>query len=616
MQQTFKRLALAIAGAGLLTLYGCGGGDGAGVAGPAAIVIPGVVAAGLPMVGSVTVKDVNGVTRSTPIGDNGAYAIDVTGLSAPFVFRASGTVGGRQVVIHSAASAADVGGTINITPLTDLVVANIAGELAANYFDGGNFSGVTKAELDAEVAGLKAKLLPVLQAMGVDASIDLLRTAFTPLSSALDKALDVIRVSMDSGTNSATITNLVTQQQIVDSLAAKAASETAATPLPGAGMATTANDIPLIRKAVTDFSDKFANGLPSPGVLLPLMHDRTDAPFRHSDLNAADFADRLATFPALSHMRFTDIVISRIDYTTVSALGGGASVYPRAFVSFNISNSSGVVMDQVKTMQIAKGDDGVWRLRGDNRRLDIFAAAHTVKAGNGSGAGCIRTGLEFGIEDPNSGNNGTGIQYVMVEGPGLPQGGLKYAAPSSGGAWTIQNVPSQSGTGFYVLATNCPGDTSAGLTEAQIAAIPNDAKYTITPFDGNGVRSQLGGNDLAYEDRIFAYTESVPGRPLTVGEAGAAAFPVVATSPLLSNYVGGGDLTISAPGKLPASGWASLGVTNAGGQVRSVESDLSASATGNASVTLSLSQDGAVTRRDVRVASRDLFWRVLMTVLN
>ncbi|RYZ35486.1 MAG: cytochrome c, partial [Sphingobacteriales bacterium] len=49
------------------------------------------------------------------------------GLTAPFVFRAEGRAGGSIYVLHSAATSADVGGTINITPLTDLVLANVAG---------------------------------------------------------------------------------------------------------------------------------------------------------------------------------------------------------------------------------------------------------------------------------------------------------------------------------------------------------------------------------------------------------------------------------------------------------------------------------------------------------
>lgn len=617
MYMTFRKLALAVAGAGLLTLQGCGGGGSgdAGASAPASVTVSGTAAAGLPLVGSVTVKDANGVTRTSAIGANGSYAVDVSGLSAPFVLRAEGTVGGRGYTIHSAASAADVNGTVNITPLTDLIVANIAGQLASNYFNGGNFAGLTRAELDAETASLKAKLLPVLLSLGVEAGIDLMRTAFTPLADALDKALDVLSVSIDPATNRATITNLVTQQAIVDDLATKAASETAATPMPATGMGTAIDDIPKIRKAVTDVAAMFATGLPSASALLPLLHDTSDAPFRDSDLNAAGFADALAADPSLVGATFTDIVISRIDYMTVSALGGGANVYPRAYVSFNVRNSQGAVIGAVKTMQVAKGLDGAWRLRGDNRRLNFYGQVHTVNYRNGS-VQCINTGLEFGIVDPNSNNNGTGIAYVMVQGPGLPAGGLKYApSADAGAAWTIQNVAGMDGRTDYVMSSSCEGSTSAGLTDAAIAAIPDEALYTVTPYDGAGVRTKLGDSSVADEERVFVYNEPIRGRPLTLAQARAVAFPVITTSAPLETYVGG-SLTISATNMLPGGGDAYLVLVDGAGLSSEVDSVLTADAAGRSSVTLELAQQGSVSKRQVRVETRDPFGRSFMTVLD
>ncbi len=72
---------------------------------------------------------------------------------------------------------------------------------------------MSKTTLDAEAAKLKEKLLPVLQALGVDASVDLLRTQFTPLESKLDSALDILRVTVDSTSLVATITNIVTSSR-------------------------------------------------------------------------------------------------------------------------------------------------------------------------------------------------------------------------------------------------------------------------------------------------------------------------------------------------------------------------------------------------------------------
>lgn len=605
MKITLKRVALGLVGTGLMTIYGCGGGGGGDSGGvppitPATLTIGGTVAAGLPLIGNVTVKDAAGVTRTTAIGANGAYSLDVTGLTAPFVFRALGTVGGRDYVIHSAASAADANGTINITPLTDLIVSNIAGQLAENYFNSGNFGGLTKAELDAETAGLKAKLLPVLTSMGVESTIDLLRTAFTPLSSALDKALDVLRVNVDASTNVATITNLVNQQQITDSLAVKAAAETAAAPLANTGMTTAADDLPLIRKALTDFIGLFATGLPSPATVKAVLHDDpTLLPFRNGGQNATAFSNDVSTETHLVGASITDIVVRRINYETGDA-------WPRAIVDFNIRSKDGVVIDHGMNMQIAKDADGVWRLRGDNRLMDIFSHAHIVKQQQ---SGCVSTGLEFGIEDLGSMNVGS-IAYFIVKGPGLPQEGVKYVRPSLGGQWRFLRGGVEQNTSYYVMATDCLNHPSAGLTDSQIAAIPADAPYVLTPYTGADIQYVRGGSPVEYTDRI-------PGRPLTLAEAKAASFPVIAPSVVtaLASY-SGGDFTVSASGINAWGAWLYLGLSDGSGAVTSVDGDVQATAGGLISTTLTLGTVSNVQRRELRVEADDAQWRNMMTLVN
>jgi hypothetical protein len=590
MTFTFKRSALAIAGAGLLALYGCGGGGGDGVASAPPVVqtlmVSGTAAAGLPLVGTVTVKDSKGVTRSTPIAANGAYSIDVTDLTAPFLFRAAGTVGGRTYVIHSAASAADTNGTINITPLTDLIVANIAGQLAETYFNGGNFSALTKSDLDAETASLKAKLLPVLTAMGVDSSIDLLRTAFTPLSSALDKALDVISVSVDPATNVATITNLVTQQQITDNLATKAAAETTATPLDGAGMATA--------------------GLPAPATLLPLLTSTDPVTgtynFRFGDKSAASFTNQIAANGNVVGGSFTNVTIRKIDYVITAS-----NTSPRAFVEFDIKNKAGIGLDHVKNMQLVKGTDGVWRLRGDGRVLDTYGNAHMVKDGLNN---CVMTGLEFGFQDLNT-SNSANVAYVMVSGPGLPVAGLKYQRSQTGDNWTIQNAGNQNGGRYYRMASNCnSGNGAAGVSDAAIAAIPDDSAYTMTGYTSADVVAQFSGFDIQYKERIQR-------RPMTLAEAAAATFPSVTTSSPLASYTGGA-MTISATGTDPGRYvWFYLGLTDAAFATTSVDDDAIPGATGAASASLTLTTvSPPLTHREIRVESHDIYWRNLMTVQN
>ncbi|MDM0005949.1 hypothetical protein QTI51_12135 [Variovorax sp. J22G73] len=615
----FKTTRSACAVALLVSLAACGGGGGGGggfagfpVAGgnppatnppasdPPVVVteakFSGTAAAGLPLSGNVTVKDAKGATKTVPLVD-GHYDIDVTGMTGPFVFRAEGTVGGQRTVIHSAATAADANGTINITPLTDLVVANIAGRLADQYFDSGDFAGVSPEQLKAESDALKAKLLPVLQAMGVDASIDLLRTAFTPLSSALDKALDVLRVSVDPVTNVATITNIVTQQQITDDLAVKAAQDAGTTPLSGNGLSTAADDIVAIRKVLSDFVGKFANGLPAPGELLPLLSDTTTSGynFRFADQTAAQFTTETAADVNLVGASFTDVVIQRINYTI-----DADNTNPRAYVEFTHRDKNGVAFSNNQNVQIVKGTDGVWRLRGDGRVLDIDAHAHAVKDG---ASGCVSTGLQFSIQDVNPGNSNAAVA-VVVTGPGLPPAGVRHVRPQTSGFWPIAGGD---GSNYYYLASNCSGIASAGLADSAIAALPATPEYTFTAYTSGGAIAKITSSTFDIQ-----YTQRLHGRALTLAEATAAAFPSVTTSAALSSYNGGGDFAINATGLNP--GFAAefyLSLFNGTERVED-QADVAPSSAGAASKTFGLPAVSGQLFRYMFVSTRDANWRQLV----
>lgn len=596
------RLGTAVAAAALIAACGGGGGGDA----PASAKFSGTAATGAPLVGTVTVKDSKGATKTVTIGTNGRYDVDVTGMTGPFVFRAEGTVGGRTSVIHSAATSADANGTINITPLTDLVVANIAGQLASNYFASGSFASLTADQLKAEADGLKAKLLPMLTAMGVENSIDLLRTSFTPLTSALDAALDVLRVSVDSTTNKATITNLVNQQQIIDDLAVKAAAEASATPMPGTGMGTAKDDIAAIRKVLTDFTALFANGSPAAGVVQTFLTDGTLArdgnyTFRFDDETATGFANELIADSSLVGGAFTDVVIRRFNYDTTTA----DNTAPRAWVDFTHKDKNGVIFSRQENFQLVKGTDNKWRLRGNGRALAVYGVSQMVKNVD---TGCLISGLEFGIEDINTGNSGTAA-YAMVTGPGLPEGGLKYQRPALNGYWTLANAGNQNGGRYYRLTSTCTGVATAGATEAAITAIPANAVYTITGYTAEGTVAKIGNSTFD-----ITTTEKTQARPLTLAELANATFAEVTTTPDFASYSGGTAIAVSASKVNPAvAAEIYVGLTTASGTT-SQRADVSPATTGTASTSITIPTQANITRREVRVGTTDTSFRELITV--
>ncbi|WP_035056457.1 hypothetical protein [Andreprevotia chitinilytica] len=602
MNSKLKQISLALAGAALFTLAGCGGDSSTNSnASIPAVNISGVAAVGAPLVGTVTVKDALGATKTVSIGDNGAYVVNVAGMTAPFVFRATGTVNNQSYTVYSIATSAD-DNKINITQLTDLVVANIAGQIAQNYFDkfeqNSNASAATKTAVDAEVAKLKEKLLPVLTALGVDASIDLLRTQFTPKASALDAALDVIQVSVDASSSIATISTLLNSTTISDDLTVKAASETSPPTLSSDNIssttATTATtDAAAVKQVLTDFIGKFAKGLPAAADITPLLTNS----FLLGDVNGTNFANAVTANAALVGGSISNITIHQIDYSDLTKI--------TARVSFTLLDKNGVEIEHEQSWRIRKGTDGVWRLHGDQRVLQLSAFPHEV-INLSSAQNCRTTGFEFEIQDFNTANNGGTIAYVMVTGPGLPAAGLRYVPPTLAGAyWKIDGQTNA----YYVMGNSCA--TTQPVADSVIAAIPDNAFYTFTAYTAADVKITFPsgtGNGV--------YGLTVPRRPHTLSEVQAASFPVIsapASSTVFSTYTSG-PLTITASGLNPTKyGRAYLGQNTDTGDFRDTEVDIASKADGtlNTSLSLTAAASGNINWRTMRVESIDTYRRVL-----
>lgn len=551
-QTTFARSRIwcaAVLCAAGLGLAACGGGnnnnDGGsgGVGGgdtvpdapaPVASTFEGVAAAGLPLVGTVTVKDANGDIRTEPIGTNGSYSINVEGMTGPYIFRATGLAGGRSYVIHSTATQADVGGVINVTPLTDLVLSNLAGEIAQRYFDRCNAlatcdrsDALTASALQAEVVQLRERLLPVLQALGVEAGIDLLRTPFTPLASALDTALDVLRVDYDEAGAVATITNIVTQQSISDDLTVTA---TAVAPESGAldagEVASSGDDIGAIRTLLTQLSDRFGGGNAT------AVQGLLSSNFLFSDEDRDTFSVNIAGADA--GIQLTDVVIDSIDY--------GATL-PVAVGSFVARSAGGNYLNRLDGAQFVKEANG-WKFHGDQRVIEVEASALMVRTSFGSNV-CTATGLILMVDDMDPSNN-PGLDHVIVTGPGLPPSGVRLSPAELGGSWGItDSITSDQteGSDFYALEDSC-SEPSGGST---LTAIPRNAAYTFTGYQSGG------------EPAGISYTWRVAERPLSLAELSEATqgFPSVTPDYTTFSDYSGGELQVTASG-LDVSGSARI----------------------------------------------------------
>jgi len=121
--------------AGLLAACG-GGGGGDGAGGVTGSTVSGVAATGLAIAdGKVSLKCTAGAVSSVTTLADGSYSVDVSAATLPCVVRIEyiDPATGTQLKLHSFAQ---VAGTVNITPVTDMLVAILSSSgVAADAFD-------------------------------------------------------------------------------------------------------------------------------------------------------------------------------------------------------------------------------------------------------------------------------------------------------------------------------------------------------------------------------------------------------------------------------------------------------------------------------------------------
>lgn len=589
-------------------LAACGGGEssGPGTSAPiAAVTISGTAAAGAPIIGQVTVKDANGVMRTTDIRSDGSYSISVSGLTAPFVFRAQGQVGGREVILVSAATSADVNGTINITPFTDLIVANMAGQLASSYFDSPDFAALTPDELNAAKTQLTQRLLPVLTSVGMEAGFDLLRSAFSADHTGIDAVLDVVRVTVDADTNTALIEDLVNGNSIVDDLTSETDVTVIDAPVvPISGVAT---DLDLIESRFATFNNLFATALPSPDNATLLGLFAADGSFLHNGQDAESFLYDITSDPEmLGSALISPAIVDYIDADTMKV----------GFVFREADGDMEPALDGDNVF-VMKKIEGIWRVAGNQRPIDIDADAVNVRWLPNSnalfgmewqfdGAPRYERNVEFWV-----GYAPADVVYVRVAGPGLYLGGeavnsilLHRSAETEAGFVPLTSEGLDSGGG-WIRACD---EVDEFWTPPCFGTIPDNAEYTITSLDVDQVPIESKP----------AFTIILPRPPVSNAEAAAYASQRFAdfSSILPAGYGSledGSNLRVTLT--LPtASGYTMDEVSYvdySGDGIRRVDSSTLAS--DGRSVDLSWSGVAPVAAPDIRIWIRDPYERYYVT---
>ncbi len=179
-----------------LVISGCGGKSD----GVSSEFVNGTAAVGAPLSGQVSLKDssVTPQQRTTVIGSDGTFAVDVTGLKAPFVLQASGSADGVNYKLHSFAAKS---GRANINPFSDIIVASAAGD--ANPLDVFNNASAAKNNtinnnMAGTVSELMVKLQPLLKQYNSENS-NPITSVYVANHLGMDQMFDKVIVTVSNG---------------------------------------------------------------------------------------------------------------------------------------------------------------------------------------------------------------------------------------------------------------------------------------------------------------------------------------------------------------------------------------------------------------------------------
>lgn len=200
MKTVLKKSMAAITALSLMTLglilAGCGGSSG----GVSSEVVSGTAAVGSPLSGQVSLKDSASPQqqRTTVIASDGTFAIDVTGMKAPYVLQANGKADGINYKLHSFS---EKSGRANINPLSNVIVACAAGddEPSQVYEKSDHEKNLRiKNNLEKTVSIILSKLEPLLKKYGAEHT-NPITSRYIANHLDLDEMFDNVKITVSDG---------------------------------------------------------------------------------------------------------------------------------------------------------------------------------------------------------------------------------------------------------------------------------------------------------------------------------------------------------------------------------------------------------------------------------
>ena len=467
----------------VLLAAGCSGGGsslspalGGGVSGTAATGDPITNAA-------ITLVDSAGKNATGTTGTDGSFTLaKASGLTPPFMLKVT-TTSGKD--LYSVSADANSTTTVNVTPLTDMIVRTWYSAQGASIDTAflNPASNPPPSPTDVKVISTVVKdiVQSALQAAGVDIStFNPISTTFKANGSGVDGVIHNTAVTVNPTTgviSLALTTSGGTQNSTITPAAGALSTSTTSTTSSGTSSATTSGTaVPTSAAEADAFNSinteitNFLNMVNSKGSSLAAsdIAAYVDPNYLDNGLNASQWETKMASQLAGKTLSFAGLNILSMNSTNTVAE-----------TAFQVSMTSGGTTTTQNVHVYFKLISGSWLMSGDgdiaNAYVTTWAWDHSLTGNGCSGTACYVNSIRFEVDDPETTPQ---VASVTVSGPNL-----------SGAV----NVPAVCDNTGALSSTNC--GTSYGDGTQRAFQIPDQAyawwpaigaQYTFTLTTSSG----------------------------------------------------------------------------------------------------------------------------------
>lgn len=476
----FKRLVLATLTLCFLSCSADHGGREGEKENEGGNIISGTVAMGAPVKGIVILMNASTADKpiSCEIDKNGHYSLTLVDfLTGPYMLQAKGTVGGRIFCIHAMGTRADVSETVNITPLTDLVVGNIVEMDPETFYDANDYVALSKKATEENInkheALVRARFATIFQLFDVNSfDFNLMNTPFNADHTGVDGVLDAIRiepVSDESGNRlpQVKVKIPVTGDEITDYFDKE--NDTDALPVSNQDKLRQINTeciaiynvfqswVDLFKKPEeTESETTTTKGVPTTDNVKLRALFSTD--FFQNGYNLSGFLGKICV-EGMEGMTFWGLTLDSIDLEAGKAL-----------VSFTVTDGDGFAEDQYGWELEKSGD--TWLIKGNRQLIDCVVgtyAAYSETTGSIIYNGlCLYGWTPF--LDATDGLDPRDVNQIIVQGPGI----------------TGEYVMSHEEKGGRILFVNADSSPQGYLKTDDPTVIKDNSEYVFYLRDLNG----------------------------------------------------------------------------------------------------------------------------------